>query len=104
MRLPIRIYGSPGSKCWFGRRMRLSYPPPSKQRVFAFAVMPSGETAVMEYEDTPDGYEDLASLLRTGDVVRVVKGIPLEYAIESVVSVSRIGSAYESRLPLTRSV
>jgi hypothetical protein len=104
MKLNIRVYGTPSGKCWFGGQKRLIYPPVSRSKLFAFVVMPSGETAVMEYEDTPDGCEDLASLLRTGDVVRVVRGEALEYSIESVVSVARRGTAYESRLPITRSV
>lgn len=104
MKLPVRVFGLPEGKCWFGGRKKLPEVTQKVFKLFAFVVLPSGETTVMSYEDTPEGFEDLASLLRTGDVISVVRGEELPYAIESVVSASRPGGAYESRLTLDRGV
>ena len=95
----FRVYQLPSGLCWFGHRQKLY---DVRLKVFAFVTLHTGEMSVLEYEDTPDGYEDLASLLRTGEVIAVVKGEKLNFAVESVVSLPRDGELFESRLPINR--
>jgi len=102
MPLHVRVTGTPTGRCWFGGKKRLSRSPPSK--LYAFAVLHTGEPNVLEYEDTHDGCEDLAALLRTGDVMSLIRGEVVDFSVESVVSLARSGGSFESRVHLTRSI
>jgi hypothetical protein len=72
----------------------------SPQTIYAFAAADGLRPQVFTYTTDADGLEDLANLIRSEQVLAVVKGVPVKTALESVVTLSDGGMVIENRISL----
>lgn len=68
------------------------------ERFFAFALAEGSVPRVFSYEDGEDGVEKLANLIRSEDVLKIVKGREVRISSASVVSFDIGGRRTEHKL------
>jgi hypothetical protein len=74
-----------------------------KQKIYAFAVTRGGRPQVFDFDITEEGLASLATLVRSEDVLKVVKGCEARFSVESVVSLSANDLELTDRLPMKMS-
>jgi len=75
-----------------------------EEKVFAFAITERSRPRVFEYDYDRDGLEALANLIRSEEVISVVKGRRADFAHESVVSLSDGRDRMENRIIVSRNI
>lgn len=74
-----------------------------KHRLYAFSVARGGRPQVFEFDISPEGLAALATLVRSEDVLKVVKGVEARFTVESVVSLVAGDLDLVDKLPLRMS-
>ena len=74
-----------------------------RQKLYAFSVARGGRPQVFEFDITPEGLTSLANLVRSEDVIKVVKGAEARFTVESVVSLTAGDLELIDKLPLRMS-
>lgn len=75
-----------------------------EERIFAFAIAERSRPRVFEYDYDKDGLEALANLIRSEEVISVVRGRRADFAHESVVSLSDGRDRMENRIIVSRNI
>lgn len=77
-------------------------PPTSEERLFAFAVTERLQPQVFDFANDEQGLQALANLIRSEDVLVVVRGQQAPFETSSLVEVSIGGRTHQDRMPIPR--
>jgi len=73
-------------------------PPKSADKFYAFASSPGSPPRVFTYEDSEEGVAELSNLIRSEDVMAVIKGVRVKTSQSSVVELSVRGNVVAHKL------
>ena len=90
-------YSAPPAAVGFGSEP-FDAPTPKRELYYAFAIAEGASPRVFRFETDEDGVQSLANLVRSEDVLQVVRGHPVEIATASVVEFSSGGETTQHRL------
>lgn len=71
-----------------------------EQRFYVFAIADGERPKVFSFPIDKDGMEAMANLLRSENVLEIVRGSAVEYSLASVVEVHDGGNRYSHAMPL----
>lgn len=74
-----------------------------RSRLYAFAVSRGGTPKIFEFDITSEGLAALSNLVRSEDVIKVVKGVEARFTVESVVSLVADELELIDKLPIRMS-
>lgn len=89
------------NSCDFGFVPNYTEPKPHPGRIFAFALADGSKPRVFDFEAGEEGMKAVANLVRTEDVLAVVRGHRMNVQRFSVVSFSVCGDKHEDKLLLS---
>lgn len=98
LRLNCRLAASPRSVSFGGAGSLRLGDQKSYERYYAFAVAEGARPRVFNYETDADGLEAVSNLIRSEEVLAVVRGCEAQFAELSVVEMSIGGKRLSHRL------
>lgn len=86
----------------FGCAPKFQLASPADSRLFAFAVTDRAQPHLFDYSDDEEGLQALANLIRSEEVLAVVRGQLAPFEVVSLVEVAMGGRIHADRLSIPR--